>query len=866
MKKIFFSFFCILFAASKADSQDFIVDSIRSVIQRPKTDRVRISALIQLAIHENGDLQNHDTALILLNDAYEFARQKKQPDLEVESLDWQSKIDYANNNSRKGRQLAQEAITVSRHFQLKTGEIRSLTLLGENLPDKPDSARLLMAQAMGLALKYDLVEEQLTILERTGDFYYQTKPDSARFYFLEELALARQSKMPSQEMSALQDLAITYADNHWGDSSKYLLREALIMARANQVAAQELTLLQGFTASRGRLGPFFLKDSLRKYYARMLELTRQLHKDSLQIISSVVLSWQDIGDFPKALQANILLLHAFEERKDTAKIEEILGHLIDLYQSMKQYKKSIAYCLEVIRLGPKNQNSYVDAHVMMADNYTILRQSDSARYYADQAYQVAADIYQGPSNVLGGVLNDLGADYSALGEDSLAADFLRRSFDWYKRYNDPHNYSETTLELAKYFKKKNLSDSSLYYARLAFEAAKKNGFLDYLSESCGIISAYYSVRHKIDSAFHYQQIGYEVYKTLDSTENIQQAQTVSFAEEQKEQDIAFAKEIADAQYRSNLRIYALITVLLVAMIIGLIVFRNSRQRQKAFELLKKQKLEIDQQKSKLETSLADLKSAQSQLIQSEKMASLGELTAGIAHEIQNPLNFVNNFSEVNKELLVELKEEMEKGNMDGALAIADDAISNEEKINHHGKRADAIVKGMLEHSRSGSGQKEPVNINLIADESMRLSYHGLRAKNKSFNVILKEDFDEQLDPIPLVRQDMLRVLVNLFNNAFYAVNEKSKRQLKGYEPTVSVSTKKTGDQAVLTIHDNGNGIPQPLLDKIFQPFFTTKPAGQGTGLGLSLSYDIIKAHGGKIQVKSSENEGSEFVLELPLEG
>src|SRR6185369_6704347 len=254
-----------------------------------------------------------------------------------------------------------------------------------------------------------------------------------------------------------------------------------------------------------------------------------------------------------------------------------------------------------------------------------------------------------------------------------------------------------------------------------------------------------------------------------------------------------------------------------------------------------------------------------QLIQSEKMASLGELTAGIAHEIQNPLNFVNNFSEVNEELIKELKGEADKGNLEEVKAIANDIAFNSEKINHHGKRADTIVKGMLQHSRSSSGQKEPTDINALADEYLRLAYHGLRAKDKSFNTDIKTDFDNNIGKINIIPQDIGRVVLNLINNAFYAVDEKKKQNQNGYEPTVSVSTKKVNEKVEIKVRDNGNGIPQKVLDKIFQPFFTTKPTGQGTGLGLSLSYDIVKAHGGEIKVNTKENEGTEFTIVLSVQ-
>jgi signal transduction histidine kinase len=268
--------------------------------------------------------------------------------------------------------------------------------------------------------------------------------------------------------------------------------------------------------------------------------------------------------------------------------------------------------------------------------------------------------------------------------------------------------------------------------------------------------------------------------------------------------------------------------------------------------------------------LAELQTTQKQLIQSEKMASLGELTAGIAHEIQNPLNFVNNFSDVSTELLDEMMEEMAKGNFEEVKEILNDVKQNLEKINHHGKRADAIVKGMLQHSRSSNGVKEPTNINALADEYLRLAYHGLRAKDKSFNATLKTDFDETIGNINIIPQDIGRVILNLITNAFYVIDEKMKSGIGNYEPTVEVKTSKNpssedrGAEVIISVKDNGPGIPQKVLDKIFQPFFTTKPTGQGTGLGLSLSYDIVKAHNGELKVETKIGEGTLFIIILPI--
>ena len=308
-------------------------------------------------------------------------------------------------------------------------------------------------------------------------------------------------------------------------------------------------------------------------------------------------------------------------------------------------------------------------------------------------------------------------------------------------------------------------------------------------------------------------------------------------------------------------------LIVIGLLFGFIMYFlfSYRHKQKDYELLQLQKKEIDQQKIVLEKTLEELKSAQAQLIQSEKMASLGELTAGIAHEIQNPLNFVNNFSDVNADLIEEIKEEIEKGNIEEVKAIVEDIAANEQKINHHGKRAEAIVKGMLQHSRTSAGQKELIDINALADEYLRLSYHGLRAKDKSFNAVMQTSFDESLEKVNVVPQDIGRLFLNLFNNAFYAVNEKKKQTDESYEPTISVSTKKQHNKIEISIKDNGIGIPQNVVDKIFQPFFTTKPTGQGTGLGLSLSYDIVKAHGGEIKVVTKENECTAFSILLPIQ-
>ncbi|GEO08291.1 sensor histidine kinase [Segetibacter aerophilus] len=304
----------------------------------------------------------------------------------------------------------------------------------------------------------------------------------------------------------------------------------------------------------------------------------------------------------------------------------------------------------------------------------------------------------------------------------------------------------------------------------------------------------------------------------------------------------------------------------IALLFGFIIHFvvSYRNKQKAYLLLEEQKQEIAAQKILLEKTLDALKNTQAQLIQAAKMASLGEMTAGIAHEIQNPLNFINNFSEFSCDLMDELKEEIRAGKMEEAISVADEAKGNLQKVVHHGKRADSIVKSMLEHSRATRGEKQLVDINALTDEYLQLSYHGLRAKDKAFYANVITEYDENIEKVELPPQDIGRVLLNLYNNAFYSLAEK-KIQLNGsYKPTIWVKTKKEENRVLLSIKDNGTGIPTTLLNKIYQPFFTTKPTGQGTGLGLSLSYDIIKANGGELKVESKEGEYAEFVVSLSV--
>ena len=419
---------------------------------------------------------------------------------------------------------------------------------------------------------------------------------------------------------------------------------------------------------------------------------------------------------------------------------------------------------------------------------------------------------------------------------------------------EQNNYSQlgqVYVAIAIYYNTIGNNDSALYYAKSGLAMTKNMGNVIGTINAYSTLATIYRSQKKLDSALMYLQLVTLAKDSLTSFAKIKQLQNIGFDEQLRLQEL----EKNRIETQSKIRSYGMLAGLAVLSIIGFILYRNNRQKQKA-------NIVLQEQKDKVESTLHELKSTQSQLIQSEKMASLGELTAGIAHEIQNPLNFVNNFSEVSTELVDEMNEEINKGNLEDAKEIANDLKQNLEKINHHGKRAGDIVKGMLQHSRSSCGIKEPTDINKLADEYLRLAYHGLRAKDKSFNATMKTDFDESIGNINITPQDIGRVILNLITNAFYVVNEKKKSGVTNYEPTVSISTKKLNGKVEIIVFDNGGGIPQKILDKIFQPFFTTKPTGQGTGLGLSLSYDIVKAHGGELKVETKEGEGSTFTIQI----
>ena len=546
-----------------------------------------------------------------------------------------------------------------------------------------------------------------------------------------------------------------------------------------------------------------------------------------------------LGNYPLALEYAFKSLSLAEQRANNVAIAFSNIGVGMCYRELGDYQNALIYCRRALARS-KGMRLYGLYNIWgtIASVYEKNNQYDTAIFYASKSYKI--------DNNWSGLLYVLGSAYTKKHEYDSAMYFYRQGLTVAEQNNTRIDLLDIYNGIANVQMVKKAMDSAIWYSKKALaEHVGKTYPLGQLN-AANTLATIFDKQNKSDSTLKYLKIAITLRDNLFNREKTMAIQNLDFKEKEKQKEL----EASKLENRNRIWMNAMLGSLFTLTVIAFLLFRNNRMKQMA--------------KLKIEKAYDQLKSTQSQLIQSEKMASLGGLTAGIAHEIQNPLNFVNNFSEINKELLSEMKEEIEKGNLKEAKSLASNVIDNQEKINEHGKRADAIVKGMLQHSRSSSGIKEPTNINKLAEEYLKLAYHGLRAKDKTFNVSLKTDFDERIGSVSVIPQDIGRVVLNLLNNAFYAVHEKTKQTGGQFEPLVQVSTKISGHKVLISVKDNGNGIPRSIVDKIFQPFFTTKPTGQGTGLGLSLSYDIVKAHGGTMKVETHENEGAEFLVELPI--
>lgn len=635
-------------------------------------------------------------------------------------------------------------------------------------------------------------------------------------------------------MAANRELALFYFDINLDSAIVYIERD-LPLARKLQLTLWEADALDLMGIISGNQGN----------YVKAIKSINE----ALQIVENKECE-KNIWNISKFTNSNL------PEYARLSMLATIQSDAAGVYGNTGNYDKQFSAIQDCIKIATRiNDNTLLSqAFRNLGANFLRKNRLDSALVFFRKSLHYS-DL-SGYKKYRSNNYNLIGSIYLRQNLYDLALENLLNALRSGKEQNNNSSIGESYVLISNYYNKIGKNDSALYYAKLGLATSQNSGQVSDIIDAYNSLVDIYKDQKRPDSALIYLQLSNAAKDSLLSMEKIKQLQNIGFDEQLRLQEL----EKESLQTKSKIRIYSLLGGLGLVLIAAVLLYRNNRQKQKANKVL--------------EATLTNLRSTQSQLIQSEKMASLGELTAGIAHEIQNPLNFVNNFSDVNGELLAEMKDELSKGKIEDAITLANNVIENQKKINHHGKRADTIVKGMLQHSRSSSGIKEPTDINALCDEYLRLAYHGLRAKDNFFNAALKTDYDESIGNISIIPQDIGRVILNLINNAFYAVDEKKKSgpdsyRDENYEPIVTVSTKSVktpsgGLGVEIKIKDNGNGIPQKVLDKIFQPFFTTKPTGQGTGLGLSLAYDIVKANGGQIKVETKEDEGTEFIIQLPI--
>jgi two-component system, NtrC family, sensor kinase len=657
--------------------------------------------------------------------------------------------------------------------------------------------------------------------------------------------------------NTINQLAFIYADSN-PDSAISILNRILPQLQASHYN-------QGETDAYKILGnAWTTKGNFRKgdeYYQKAYQLAKKIKykKEIPGILNNIGLSYLNQGDYSTALNNFYLALKEAEVNNDQYVIGRTLNNIaiIHFYQGKMDeaetdYKQMLKIAEEMADTTSMALAYNNIGEVDLEKNDLLVANSNLTK-----ALQLA--IKTNKTDLQIASTKNLGYVYYKLDSFPKSATYFQNAYKLSISLGNNPSACKALIGLAKCEQKMHEFDKALADGLEAVLLAEQMKQLVLMRDANEIVSTVYEARDNGMKALSY----YKAYKQYaDSVHNLESERLATTLKAQFD----FSKKELEFQRKTLQQRWLIISAfaaLLLLLVIVWIVNRNRRRAKHANKILQQKNHVIEREKARSEEALAKLKVTQSQLIQAEKMASLGELTAGIAHEIQNPLNFVNNFSEVSTELLDEMQEALQKEDVEEVNAIASDVKDNLQKITYHGKRADAIIKGMLQHSKASTGKKELTDVNALADEYLRLSYHGLRSKDRDFNANFITNYDGSIGKIEVVSQDIGRVLLNLYNNAFYSVNEKKKRLNGTFEPTVEVTTKRVGDKVELSVRDNGTGIPQKAVAKIYQPFFTTKPTGQGTGLGLSLSYDIIKAHGGEIKVESKEEEGTEFVIILP---
>jgi two-component system, NtrC family, sensor kinase len=612
-----------------------------------------------------------------------------------------------------------------------------------------------------------------------------------------------------------------------------------------------------------------------KYANEGLVLSKKIgfEKGKSRIFNRLGTIYRRTSNFALSLKMHLEAIQISEKIDDQVGLSKIYNNLGNLYSEQNDFKRAIQNLLisNAIAVKLKNNDLIESSLHNIGQNYEANNQMDSALYYLQKVYDL--ELNNKDSKIKFTTLEYLGKINAKLKNDSVAMAKFRQCVPEFIKIGDNKLLGETYFDMALVFDKENQKDSTIFYAKKSLQLAQNSQSYEYINYSALLLSKLYE-KSDLNKSFNLYKQAVVAKDSIFNMQKYNQMQNVDFQEKVRQQELVDSKK----EFETRQKIGVLLGLLATFLVISLIQYRNNKHKQKVNLKLSEQKDAIESQKIVLQNSVEALKTTQKQLVQQEKLASLGELTAGIAHEIQNPLNFVNNFSEVNSEIIKEIQDERAKHveNRDIALEneLLDDLAGNQLKILHHGNRASGIVKAMLDHSRNSTGQKTKVDLNQLTDEYLRLSYLGVRGKYKDFNADFELIKDENLPKIEIVSQDIARVILNLINNAFYAVYErKIKLNELDYSPKVIVKTNYFPNQKIdeklglieIKVTDNGAGMNEDIKAKIFQPFFTTKPTGEGTGLGLSLSYEIVTiGHQGILAVESVLGQGATFIIKLPI--
>jgi signal transduction histidine kinase len=578
------------------------------------------------------------------------------------------------------------------------------------------------------------------------------------------------------------------------------------------------------------------------------------------IESNIGITYLNKGNYTEALAYFYKALKKADKFENDLVIGNTWNNIGYIHFFQNKFDESISDYQKTLSIAQKTKDisGELIAYNNIGESFFKKKEYEKALYNFNTAFDLAKKSQD--VAMLISTSKNLGSLYSEINNSNLAIKNLEYAYQLSEETGNKPAACKVLIVLANTLEKKQLHKEALEKALVAAKIADEMGQKELIRDSNEILSEIYQNLGDWENSLS----TYKLFK--ENSDEINNLESEKAAINLKS-DFIFSKKELEYQKKvlqQRWLLFSAFAAFLTLCVIIWLVNRNRRRARKSNGLLRAQNEAIINQKVVLEETLEQLKNTQKQLIQSEKMASLGELTAGIAHEIQNPLNFVNNFSEVSKELLAELKEELKNKNWEEVNAIIGDVDGNLKIINDHGNRASNIVIGMLQHSRNSSGKSEITDINELTKSSSKLSYQGHLASNKTFNAIFNIKLGENIPSISVISQDIGRVILNLTNNAFQAVEEKLLKNIITYRPEISVSTEKIANQILINVKDNGMGVPDDIKEKIFHPFFTTKPSGKGTGLGLSLAYDIAKAHNGDLKVISKLGEGSEFILSLKI--